>query len=65
MLVARYKFKKDLKASIGMPLQYTETSMFGEEYSSYGKFTVVGPGAYDRKWYAEVWIKDNLINKVT
>ena len=64
MLVARYVCKKDLKASIGRRLRYEETSMFGEEYKDNGKFCVVGPGAYDRKWYAEVTMKAGLIERV-
>ena len=65
MLVARYKYKKDLKAAVNTPLRYQETSLFGSEYIETGKLTVVGPGAYDRKWYAEVWMKDGRIDKVT
>lgn len=65
MLVANYKTKKSLKESIGKPLRYTETSMFGYEYRPDGKFAVVGPGAYERKWYAQVTMKNDLIKKVT
>ena len=65
MLVATYKTKKLLKASVGKPLRFQETSMFGQEYSDNGRFAVVGPGAYDRKWYAQVTIESGLIKKVT
>lgn len=65
MLVANYKHKKDLKASIGKPLRYTETSIFGAEYVSTGKFAVVGPSAYNRKWYAEVTMEDDKIKSVS
>lgn len=65
MLAAKYKFKKDLKASIGKELFYTETSIFGKEYQANGSFCVVGPSAYDRKWYAKVTMKDNKIVKVS
>jgi hypothetical protein len=65
MLVARYKSKKDLKASIGQTLKYCETSLFGYEYQSNGKFAVVGPSPTERKWYATVVMVDDKISKVT
>jgi hypothetical protein len=66
MGVCGYRAKKDLKASVGKPLRYVETSMFGLEYKSTGKFCVVGPDAFnDRRWYAEVTMKDNVIVKVS
>ena len=66
MLAARgYKTKKDLKAAVGQKFNHTETSMFGPEYKPDGKLTVVGPEPYVRKWYAEVFMKDGLIVKVT
>ena len=34
-------------------------------FLSDGKFPVVGPGAYNRKWYAEVTMVDGRIYKVT
>jgi hypothetical protein len=65
MMGARYKTKKELKENIGKPLRYVETSMFGPEYKSNGSFCVVGPCAYtNRKWYASVIMKDNLISSV-
>ena len=65
MLVATYKTKKLLKESIGKRLRFQETSMFGNEYVSTGKFCAVGPGAYDRKWYAEITMENDLIKKVS
>jgi len=65
MLVANYKTKKSLKESIGQSLLYTETSMFGAEYRANGKFCVVGPSAYQRKWYAEVTMANGKIAKVS
>lgn len=65
MLSARYATKKLLKESIGKSLRYEETSMFGEEYKPNGKFCVVGPSPYDRKWYAEVIMENGLIKKVS
>lgn len=66
MMGASYPTKASLKAAIGQPLRYVETSMFGLEYKANGKFCVVGPDAYrNRKWYAEVTMKDGLISKVS
>ena len=65
MLVARYKYKKDLKNSIGHSLKYQETSIFGPEFLPDGRFCVVGPGAYNRKWYAEVTMRCGRVDKVT
>jgi hypothetical protein len=59
-----YKFKKDLKASIGKPLSYQETSMFGAEYMDNGSFVVVGPSAHVREWFAKVTMKDGIIEEV-
>ena len=64
MMVATYKHKKDLKAAVGKPLLYIETSIFGPEYKANGHFCVVGPEAYKRKWYARVTMKDGLIAEV-
>lgn len=65
MMAASYKTKKALKEAIGQPLRYVETSMFGAEYKENGKFAVVGPSPYERKWYAEVTMKDGKIAKVS
>ena len=66
MMGASYKTKKDLKAAIGEPLRYVETSFFGPEYKTDGKITVVGPCAYtNRKWYATVTMVNGLISKVS
>lgn len=64
-----YRTKKDLKASVGKVYRGTSTSMFDDCESKQGhslrKVYHVGPGAYDRKWYAEVWLdSDNRITKV-
>ena len=60
-----YKAKKDLKAAVGKQLNYNETSMFGAEFKTDGKFCVVGPSAHERKWFAEVTMEKGLIKKVT
>ena len=59
-----YKTKKQLKESVGKKLRYSETSMFGPEYVSTGKVTLVGPSAYERKWYATVTVENDIITKV-
>ena len=64
MMGASYKTKKLLKEAVGQPLRFVETSMFGAEYTPNGKFCVVGPSPYERKWYAEVTMKDGKIEKV-
>jgi hypothetical protein len=65
LLAANYKTKKELRENVGKPLRYEETSMFGAEYSDNGTLTVVGPSAYERKWYANITMKDGLIAKVS
>ena len=64
MMGANYPTKKALKESIGKPLKYQETSMFGPEYKENGSFCVVGPDPYNRKWFAQVTMEDGLIKKV-
>lgn len=69
MLIALYPSKKDLKANIGRPLAYRETSLFGAEYQRNGTFPVCNrPTVVGHKWrefFAEVTMKDGLIHKVT
>ena len=65
MMGAMYNHKKDLKASVGKSLRYMETSMVKNEYKPNGSFCVVGPNPYNnRKWYAVVTMKNNIIEKV-
>ncbi len=65
MGVTGYSTKKALKESIGMRLNYVETSMFGNEYHGDGDYTVVGPDAYnDRRFYATVTILHGVIVRV-
>ena len=65
MLAATYDTKKKLKESVGKQLHFTETSMFGPEYTDNGSFCVVGPSPYKRNWFASVVMKDGLIHKVS
>ncbi len=64
MMGAKYKTKKELKACVGQPLKYIETSLFGPEFKENGTFAVVGPDPHVRKWFAAVTMKDGLIARV-
>ena len=66
MSVYGCKTKKDLKAKIGKRADgvLQETSMFGPELRDNGCFPVVGPGPYERKWYANVTVAEGRIVKV-
>ena len=68
MLVFVYPSKKELKASIGKPLKYMETSMFGAEYLDNGRLTganrphLTGIG---REFFANVVMENGIIKSVT
>jgi len=67
-LVVRYDSKKELKAAVGQPLRYTETSVFGPEYERNGELVVAGRPhitGMKREFFATVTMKDGLIAKVT
>ena len=67
MIIFNYNSKKDLKACIGQPLDYRETSMFGAEYVADGYMVganrphITGKG---REFFAEVTMSEGLIAKV-
>ena len=67
MLIFNYPSKKELKENIGNPLNYLETSLFGEEYVSNGTLTganrphITGIG---REFFAEVTMQNNKIVNV-
>ena len=66
-LVIDYPTKKILKASVGEPLSYLETSMFGPEYTDNGN--IVGCNrphitGHKREFFAQVTMSDGLIEKV-
>jgi len=67
MLVFNYESKKALKASIGKPLRYIETSMFGPEYRDNGILTganrphITHKG---REFFANVTMENGLIKGV-
>jgi hypothetical protein len=64
MMGAGFKTKKDMKAAIGQPPRFEETSVFGPEYRGDGSYCVVGPSPYQRNWYATVTIKNGVIASV-
>lgn len=75
MLIVNYKSKKDLKNSIGKKLDYTETSMFGNEYKTNGTFSASNRPSINsvlinrgilraREFFTTITIKDDLIFKV-
>ncbi len=67
MLIFNYESKKALKESIGKPLRYIETSMFGPEYRDNGVLTganrphITGKG---REFFANVTMENGLIKGV-
>ena len=67
-MIARYASKKDLKAAVGQRLKYQETSMFGDEYRDNGVLTVANRPhitGMGREFFAQVTMKDGIIQKVT
>ena len=67
-LIVRYPSKKELKAHIGQPLRYIETSVFGPEYRDNGSFAVANRPhitRMGREFFAEVTMKDGKIAKVS
>ena len=66
-LVVKYPSKKELKAKIGEPLRYIETSMFGPEYRPDGVLTVANRPhitGMGREFFANVTMENGLIKKV-
>ena len=62
-----YKTKKALKEAIAAGKEVTVYGMnpFGSTAVPDGEgHTLVGPGPYDRKWYAQITVKDGAITKV-
>lgn len=67
MSVSGFPTKKSLKAFIGQNIagRIVETSMFGTEYKpTLDGPPVVGPSLYKRKWFAQIWVKDDILVKV-
>ena len=67
MIILNYESKKQLKENIGKNLNYTETSIFGAEFRSNGKFVgcnrphITG---FKREFFAEVTMQNGLIKAV-
>lgn len=67
MVIFNYPSKKALKESIGKPLRYIETSLFGPEYIPNGVLTganrphITGQG---REFFANVTMQNGLIKGV-
>ena len=62
MLIALdYGTKKKLKASVGLKLNYMETSIFGPEYSPNGVLTMTN---LTHNWFATVTMKGGIIQRV-
>ncbi len=65
MMILNYTSKKALKEAIGTELNYTETSMFGDEYKSDGSFCGSNrpsiTGINGREFFAEVTMAADLI----
>jgi hypothetical protein len=67
MLIFVYSSKKELKASIGKPLNYMETSMFGPEYKENGVLTGANRPhitRLGREFFANVTMENGLIKAV-
>ena len=67
-MVVRYPSKKELKANIGQPLKYIETSMFGPEYKANGTHVVANRPhitGMGREFFAQVTMTNGLIAKVS
>ena len=66
-MIANYPTKKELKENIGKPLNYTETSLFGNEYTPNGEFAVCNRPhltGYKREFFASVVMENGLIKAV-
>ena len=68
MMLFNYTSKKEMQKNIGNNLDYTETSMFGEEYRSNGVFCGSNrphiTGIQGREFFAEVVMRDDKIVSV-
>lgn len=67
MLIFNYPSKKVLKENVGKPLDYIETSMFGDEYKPDGTLTGANRPhitGHKREFFARVTMNNGLITKV-
>ena len=66
-MIIVYPSKKELKANIGKPLRYIETSLFGPEYRDNGILTVANRPhitGLGREFFARVTMQNGIIEKV-
>jgi hypothetical protein len=59
-----FKTKKELKSFIGQTVACIVPRFGGDDYVDNYNGAIVGPGPYNRKWYAEVVIENNILKKV-
>ena len=67
-LIAIYPSKKAMRESIGKPLRYIETSLFGAEYRPDGTLTVCNRPhitKVGREWFGNVTLSNGIIVKVS
>ncbi len=68
MMLLNYKSKKELKAAIGQPLRYTETSLFGPQFKPdgtfYGAHRPLVDGSKGREFFAQVTMAKGVIAAV-
>lgn len=67
MLIFNYASKKELKEQIGKPLQFIETSAFGNEYDPNGYLTGANRPHITKKgreFFANVQMRNGLIESV-
>ena len=67
MMILNYESKKVLRESIGKSLNYTETSVFGNEYLPDGSYCGCNRPqltGYKREFFANVTMQDGLISVV-
>ena len=69
LLLTGYDSKKELKANIGQPLVYEETSAFGPQYKANGSFSGAHRPAMKvrstgREFFAIITMVDGKISKV-
>lgn len=61
--IVGFKTKKSLKEAVGRRVSVNDPSIV-QEYTGTGSYCCVGPGLYDRKWYAVVTIEDGILKSV-
>lgn len=68
MIVAGFKTKKKLKAAKGTYIAgnlYDPSVFGGKDLDNLTNEPVVGPGAYERKWYAQITTVNGVLGRVS